>query len=215
MVKVERTTTPPPSLAREAKKPNGSYSEPDVIRQLTQDFHCKCYICELIPSDLQVEHLLPHHNRKIKERVFDWNNLFPSCPHCNNLKKERKYDDHILDCCKTDPELLLNHIFGNGIVEVTASNPSAELTAELITASFEKRNTGIREYQCQFRYDKLAEEMNTLFVTLKRYKIQPGILRTQRSLRGMLSRSSPFAAFKRNYVKLHLDDYPGLEPYVT
>ena len=215
MVKVERTPTSPPSLAEEAVKAHGSYSKPDVILQLMQDFHCKCYICELVPSDLQVEHLLPHHNRKIKERVFDWNNLFPSCPHCNNLKKESKYDDQILDCCKTDPETLLDHIFGNGAVKIAAKKPSADLTAELITASFEKRNTGIREYQCQFRYEKLAEEMNTLFVTLERYKSQPDAPRNQRSLRGLLSRSSPFAAFKRYYVRLHLADYPGLEPYIA
>ena len=45
--------------------------------QLQKDFHDKCYICELKPlMNVEVEHLRPHHNRKIKERVFDWSNLF-------------------------------------------------------------------------------------------------------------------------------------------
>lgn len=51
MVKVERTFPAPKSLAVEAEKANGSYSEPDVIEQLRKDFHNKCYICEL--KDLQ------------------------------------------------------------------------------------------------------------------------------------------------------------------
>ena len=105
MIKIERTPTAPPSLAVESKKACGSYREPDVIEQLKKDFHGKCYICELDDlTDIQVEHLLPHHNRRIKERVFDWNNLFYSCPHCNNIKKESKYDEKILDCCVEDPE---------------------------------------------------------------------------------------------------------------
>ena len=44
MVKIERTPTPPKSLAIESQKAWGSYSEPDVIEQLQKDFHDKCYI---------------------------------------------------------------------------------------------------------------------------------------------------------------------------
>lgn len=47
MVKVERSSPAPDSLAEEKKKPNGSYSKPDVIEKLKKDFHNKCYICEL------------------------------------------------------------------------------------------------------------------------------------------------------------------------
>ena len=63
----------------ESKKKNGSYREQDVIEQLANDFHEKCYICEIKPvQDPQVEHRLPHHNRSFPTRVFDWNNLFYS-----------------------------------------------------------------------------------------------------------------------------------------
>lgn len=61
MVKVDRSFPAPASLAAEAKKKTGSYSEPDVVGRLRQDFHNKCYICELKDlQDPQVEHLLPH-----------------------------------------------------------------------------------------------------------------------------------------------------------
>lgn len=60
MVKVERSFPAPVSLALEAQKANGSYSKPDVVKQLKEDFHNKCYICELSDlQDAQVEHLLP------------------------------------------------------------------------------------------------------------------------------------------------------------
>ncbi|MBR3328908.1 MAG: HNH endonuclease [Atopobiaceae bacterium] len=66
------------------------YRHDDVVDQLMKDFHGKCYICEI--DDLQsieVEHLLPHHNGKYPDRMFEWNNLFLSCRHCNSVKTRR------------------------------------------------------------------------------------------------------------------------------
>lgn len=119
MVKIKRCPIPPGSLAVEKEKKHGSYSENDVIEQLRKDFHDKCYICELkdLP-DAQVEHLRPHYNRRMKDRVFDWNNLFYVCPHCNLVKTSAVYDDKILDCCVLDPEDVLYHIFEHGQVKI-------------------------------------------------------------------------------------------------
>ena len=47
MVKIERTPIPPASLAVEKQKACGSYTKPDVTEQLSQDFHNKCYLCEI------------------------------------------------------------------------------------------------------------------------------------------------------------------------
>ena len=217
MIKVDRNPMPPPSLAAEAQKANGSYNKPDVIRQLKEDFHNKCYICELGElSDPEVEHLRPHHNRKIKERVFDWNNLFYACPHCNNLKKDAKYDDKIIDCCVTGPETVLKQRYEKGHVSVhsLSEEEKAVMTADLIQNCFEKRNTGIREAACQHRVDKLAESMNILYKTLEKHKKYPGAERYRRSLKSSLSRNSIFASFKRDYVRRHIEDYPDLEEFL-
>ena len=56
--------------------------------------------------------------------------------------------------------------------------------------------------------------MSILYKILKKHKDNPEAQRYQRSLNEMLSRSSQFAAFKRNYVKKHLGDYPDLENMV-
>ncbi len=218
MVKIERTPTPPPSLAIERQKAHGSYRERDVIEQLKADFHGKCYICELDNlTDIQVEHLHPHYNRKRLELVFDWNNLFYCCPHCNNIKKAPQYDDKIIDCCTVDPEQMLCHEFDGKAVFVkpAVSQDEARMTAELITNCFEQRNTGIREVQCEARFQRLADTMNALYVALGRYKENTTSQKYFRALRGMLMREYRFAAFTRYYVRTHLMDYPGLSDLVA
>ena len=58
MVKVQRSYPAPESLEIEAQKPNGSYSCDDVVERLKDDFHNKCYICEIDQlQDPQIEHL--------------------------------------------------------------------------------------------------------------------------------------------------------------
>ena len=220
MVKIERTPKAPESLAVESKKANGSYREPDVVDQLKQDFHNKCYICELNDlTDIEVEHLLPHYGRTRIERVFDWNNLFYSCTHCNSIKNSRKYDEKILDCCKVDPELLLNHIILDGRVSVepAAGNTDEDvmMTADLIQSCFNKDNTGIRTVQCKARYDRLAKTMNDLYCTLEKYHKDKGSTKYLRALKGMLKREHKFAAFTRHYIRQHLDVYPELQNFVV
>ena len=108
-------------------------------------------------------------------------------------------------------------MFLNGHVEIHSKSQDEmiQMTADLIQTCFELRNTGIREATCQYRIKELAETMSILFKTLKKYKDNPEAQRYKRSLNEMLNRSSQFAAFKRNYVKKHLGDYPGLENMVT
>lgn len=56
-------------------------------------------------QDPQIEHLKPHSvGRDIEQKLELWNNLFWSCGHCNGIKNQRKYDEHIIGCCKVDPE---------------------------------------------------------------------------------------------------------------
>ena len=48
VIKIKRNPILPKSLAIEAQKTNGSYNEPDVIKQLKDDSNDKCYIQENI-----------------------------------------------------------------------------------------------------------------------------------------------------------------------
>ena len=129
MVKVERSSNAPASLEIEAKKAAGKYDKPDVIAQLKEDFHDKCYICEIKGLlDPEVEHFLPHENGKYLDRKFDWNNLFLSCGHCNKVKNQQKYMKGIVDCCIEDPEQLIDFRLKEGNVEVLAKDKTNEKT---------------------------------------------------------------------------------------
>ena len=219
MVKVERSFPAPKSLGIEAQKTSGSYSESDVVEQLKKDFHNKCYLCEMDNlQDPQIEHLLPHMNGKYVERKFDWNNLFWSCGHCNNVKNQRKYDEGIIDCCKEDPESLICFKLENEDVLVYAKvqeNERVALTAQLVTEIFNLKNTGMRVYKSEMRFQELNREMNKLYDTLEEMKENPDSAFVLRKLKALLRRESRFAAFKRNYVREHQEKFPQLSQYIA
>lgn len=219
MIKIERSFPAPSSLAAEAAKNNGSYEKPDVVERLKEDFHNKCYICELKNlQDPQVEHLLPHKNGKYHDRKFDWNNLFWACGHCNGVKNQRKYDSGILDCCKIDPEQKIIFRLKQNDIELlsTMAVPDEETkrTMELVREVFNLRNTGLRVYKSDMRFKELQKEMNCLFDNLEKLKADPKSPLVLRKLRALLKREAAFAAFKRCYVREHLSDYPQLATYI-
>jgi len=218
MVKIERSYPAPASLDIESKKTNGSYSEPDVVERLKKDFHNKCYICEIDNlQDPQVEHLIPHMKGKDHERKFDWDNLFWSCGHCNSVKNQNKYNNGIIDCCREDPEKLISFELKDEMINVKAidaEDKKAVLTAKLITEVFCLRNTGMRVYKSQQRYDELNREMNILYDALDEIMQYPDSKFAYRKARALLRRESRFAAFKRYYIRRNIEKYPELHSYI-
>ena len=220
MVKIQRSFPAPASLETEIRNPSGgSYSEADVLQRLKEDFHDKCYICELRElQDPEVEHLLPHKNRTYPERVFDWNNLFWACGHCNKVKNQRKYDEGVLDCCNQDPEEVISFRLQENKVIVGAKNAedsTAVLTAMLVEEVFNLKNTAMRDYKRDFRFRKLNEEMNILYDNLEEMKKNPESRIIMRKLKALLRRESQFAAFKRAYVRENGRQFPQLLPYIA
>lgn len=214
MIKVRRTPTAPASLAIEKAKPSGTYRQKDVVDQLISDFNGKCYLCEIKPvQDLQIEHLLPHHGGSDRDRMFDWNNLFFCCAHCNSVKNQQRYEKDIIDCCVVDPEILISQQLIDGSPTVTALRPSpeAENTACLITECFDSKNPeiGIRTYQCKIRLDELKKTMSIFIKKLDEYKHDQS-MNTYRALCGMLERKHKFSGFMRTYIRVHQVDYPEL-----
>lgn len=219
MVKIERSFPAPESLEMESRKVSGSYEKADVIERLRQDFHDKCYICEMDKlQDPQVEHLIPHKNGKYPERKYDWNNLFWSCGHCNSVKNQRKYDEGIIDCCKEDPETSICFRLYDEKIDVHAndsSNSKAVLTAELVREVFTLNNHSMREYKTEMRYQELAQEMNKLYDSIEEFEAYPESGVARRKVKALLRRESRFAAFKRNYVRENQMKYPRLLEYIA
>lgn len=61
----------------------------------------------------------------------------------------------------------------------------------------------------------LQTEMNVLYINLNKFKENKNSVLTLRTLRGLLSRESAFAGFKRCYVREHAKDYPELLEFLN
>ena len=136
------------------------------------------------------------------------------------MKNNRIYDEKILDCCKIDPEIYLDHIYQDGQVVVCPhhienKDEIIDLTADLIQSCFGKSNTPIRTIQCSARTKRLAGTMNILYKTLEQFKTNRASPKYLGALRHMLSRNYKFAAFTRYYVRQHLNDYPELAAFIS
>ncbi|WP_176764421.1 hypothetical protein [Butyrivibrio sp. INlla18] len=204
----------PESLAIEEKKKNGKYNLPDVVDRLRSDFNNKCYLCETKGlQDPEVEHLLPHCNRKYLERVFDWDNLFWSCKHCNDVKNQEEYSNGIIDCCKNDPEELLLFLYKDNdiaIIPKDEENRLAVITSKLLNEIYNLKNTGIRIAACEVRKDGVAMQMNQLYKAITKYRKNPNSKLNSRMLKVLLNTESEYAAFKRSYIRENKDLYPDV-----
>lgn len=217
MIKVIRSYPAPASLSRESQKASGSYSKEDVVKQLQKDFHDKCYICELKGlQDPQVEHLKPHKNGLYHDLKFDWENLFWCCAHCNSIKNRKVYDEHILDCCKVDPEQYIYFRKSEKDVDISpkVENDEARITAQLVSDVFNLRNSGMRTITSTQRLRELEKEMNALYDTLEKYRKNPNAIITLKKLEALLRKESAFAGFKRCYIREHIDQYPDLKSFI-
>lgn len=214
MVKVERSKPAPKTLQTAKKKGKGSYRREDVIDRLREDFHDKCYLCETKGlQDPEVEHRLPHQNGKNLKRKYDWNNLFWSCGHCNNVKNKYYYSKNIIDCCKVDPEELLVFVAADESIQIEPVNKkkrSAKVTADLLNDVYNLTNTGIRLAACDNRVKGVFIQMNLLFNAINNYIDDSSNKDYEDTLKALLSRESEYAAFKRSYIRENKDLYPDV-----
>lgn len=122
-------------------------------------------------------------------------------PHKNGEYPERKFDwNNLFWAC--------GHC--NGV-----KNQKVMLTAELIQEVFCIKNTGMRVYKSSYRLQMLRMEMNALYDNLEKIKKNPESRVALRKLKALLRRESAFAAFKRCYVREHLEKYPMLAEYLS
>lgn len=165
------------------------------------------------PSDIQVEHLIAHKGNK--DLKFDGENLFLAYPHCNSIKNREQYESSIIDCCKENPEGVLEFYCEDGKIYVESLTEEAAPTAKLVTDVFNMKNTGIRIHTSEIRVKKLLSEMTLLYKKLEEYKENDKNVLVNRTIRGLLQRESEFAAFKRYYVKKNKESFPKLQTLLS
>jgi uncharacterized protein (TIGR02646 family) len=208
MVYFEKSQPAPSSLEKEKKKKKGDYSTPEVLNRLKCDFKNKCYICELKePTSINVEHFRPH--RGDKDLMFDWNNLFYSCSHCNNTKLAQY--DNILNCTNKadDIENKLKYIFNpfpaeSVQIEALDTSPETKATKELLLAVY-NGTTKLKLIESSNLRNCLLNEImdfqnllcdyfkSTNYSEEKEYFLE--------KIQKNINRASGFTAFKRGIIK--------------
>jgi len=107
MVYFEKSNPAPECLEVEKAKANGDYKCDNVLEKIKIDFKNKCYICNYKePVTINVEHFRPH--KGDKNLKFQWENLFWSCGHCNNIKLDNYID--IIDCTNVNEAVSYTHL---------------------------------------------------------------------------------------------------------
>lgn len=201
MFNVVRSTTVPPSLAACL-----SYRDDDVLKQLKNDFHDKCYLCELKePNDVQVEHFRPH--SKNPELKFEWTNLFYVCSRCNNIKLSGF--ENILDCTSQNVDVfksvkLLPPVTPKGIlvtVEAMDDAPETVQTVELLKKIYNEPNTDNKRITAAYLRTKVFTKYNRLLELMTEYYSEEKTKEQKHDalcrIRVLMGKEQEFSAFLR------------------
>jgi hypothetical protein len=208
MINITKSQPAPLSLAIEKLKKSGKYNSGDVLNRLVVDFHNKCYICEEKgPSSINVEHFVSHKGNV--DLMFDWNNLFFACSHCNNTKLA-KYNN-LIDC--TDSlQIVVNLLkfeinpFPKEKVRISPliNDEKIVLTSQLLLEVY-NGTTDTKVLEGLNVRDKLIKEIDLFSKFLHEY-FEDGIsaedkLDLKSKIRRRLSPESAFTAFKIWIIK--------------
>ena len=220
MIHFPKSQPPPHCLALEKQKTTGTYRCDGVATQLKNDFKNKCYLCEQrAPTSINIEHFIPH--RGDRDLMFDWNNLFFCCAHCNNIKaawETKTTINGLLDCTNEDHHvdtvldysLEVSNSQGalskeNVLISPRQDDDCVRNTAQLLNEIFQG-TTEQKVIESSNLRELLLGEMRALtdllskFLQAKTLRLQQ--LRKQQILKE-LQADSAFTAFKRCLVRKH------------
>lgn len=219
MIKIERKETEKTKLAVEAlkvaKERGSTYNTEEVNAALSEIFHGKCYICEGKDiTSCQIEHLIPH--RQNEELKYDWNNLFWSCAHCNNIKLA-KYEP-ILDCTKIDVDEVIafrkTGYFGMEerlVFEPLREGEEINNTIQLLQDAY-YGTTSQKTIEAKVIRKHLRKELCEFKESVREFQEAEGEDKEDALwlIKRKLKANSPFAAFKRWLIKDNKEFYVDL-----
>jgi hypothetical protein len=200
MVRLTKSELPPGVIIKSEQ----DYRKGEVLKTLANDCYNKCYICEIKPTVINVEHIVPH-SRESKLK-YEWSNLFLACGHCNSIK-HNKYDK-ILDPTKCDPE---EHIaLTVGVteslldlvqVEALTTDSGTEQTTEMLQLVYNGGSTDMKDIEStNLRNEHLMPNIRRFYQYIINYHKEPDLGYGEK-ITQEINRSSAFAAFKRKIVR--------------
>lgn len=205
MVYLEKSQPAPSCLLSEKSKAQGDYKCGDVLDRLKHDFKNKCYICEdASPNTINVEHFSPH--KGDINLKFDWNNLYLSCGHCNNIKLSKF--TNILDCTKvthnvaTFLKYFIKPFPGEFvIIEIKHNSPEVVETQKLLDQIYNGTSSKSKKLESANLRNKLLKEIREFQQNLFDYFRETNKDEDKEyfliKIKNHLDRGSNFTAFKR------------------
>ena len=192
---------------------NKRYDIAGVRTQLADDFFEKCYICGFESSSMRIEHFRPHQGKR--ELMFDWNNLFYACEHCNALKSDGYQG--LLNCTKTikiDDLIAFKYNPAKPVRQKVSINDIASKspdTIELIQVVFSTNSTTNKRMGARTLERKLGIALRDFQTMVEQYQSKQSSA-NEALLRHEVNNQSEFAAFKRWKVKQAPQNYPAQLP---
>lgn len=144
MIRVKKSANIPQSLLNTT-----NYNGEDVQRQLLEDQHNKCYICE---GDVEPNFHIEHLNSRNPNRR-DWSNLFLSCGYCNERKSS--HFDNILNPTTENIEEIIEQRYEGDTVKFSSDNASVSVAQTILLLE--------RLFNGNVRYPKLRTPHEELF----------------------------------------------------
>lgn len=209
MVYFEKSQPAPDCLAIEKSKKSGTYRCENVYERLQIDFKNKCYLCEQkAPTSINIEHFVPH--RGNQDLMFEWENLFFSCNHCNMTKLANAENDFLLDCTKEHRvDQIVEHHFEAFPKErvwfITASETNINSnTSSLLQSIFDGSST-LKKLESANLRALLRKEIVKFGWLLEKFN-EEGLHsdekdKLERKIIKHLQNDSAFTAFKRQIIR--------------
>ena len=185
----------------------GTHNSQEILDRLKEDFYNKCYICEeKEPKDINIEHFIAHQGDSFLR--LDWNNLFLSCTHCNNVKLDSF--QNLLNCTVLDDKVdtaIYYHCdpFPKEKAEfaIRISSSKAEETKELLEKSFNGEYTPQKTLESANLRTLLVKEIRVFQTFLFDYEecMEEDKEYYLKKIKFHLSNQSAFTAFKRWIIR--------------
>lgn len=168
MIRVFKSDIVPSSLTN-----TNRYDGDDVQRQLDQDQHQKCYLCERkLVTDYEEEH--KHSQTNCIEKKTDWNNLFLACGYCNR-RKSSKFDNIVSPSLINVEDIISQRIdYSNKRVLFYSQehNLSISETIRLLNRLFNGKD-GLRIYKEEKFFEYFISKMNSFNKSIDDYLEKP------------------------------------------
>ncbi len=168
MIRVYKSPNTPLSLSI-----TQAYDGEDVLQQLENDHHKKCYLCErCLCTEFQVEHHKSQKNHPDLRQ--DWNNLFWSCGYCNG-KKGNNFDN-LLDPTAVNIEEEIMQVL-NSLQKQVIFTPLVHTVAHTETCQFLTRihngKNGLRTKREENFFEYVMGIVNNFNRLVSQYLIAP------------------------------------------